>query len=188
MHVANRSLTEVPSFASDSRLLRGAYRFATFAHHGPAREGDTEIDHPTRVAWLLEESGFEEEVVAAAFLHDVVEDTSIDPDEIEENFGPEVSGLVREMTENESIEPYEARKSEHRSRVAQDRRVAAIYAADKLANTRTLNEKEQDPDDAKLEHYRRTLDTLSAEYPDLPFLGPLREELGRLVGKRASAN
>ena len=181
-----RPLTEVPSFASDSRLLRGAYRFATFAHHGPARKGDTEIDHPTRVAWLLEERGFGEEVVAAAFLHDVVEDTAVDPDEIEENFGPEVSGLVREMTENESIEPYEARKAEHRSRVVQDRRVAAIYAADKLANTRALNEKSQDPDDAKLEHYIRTLDTLSAEYPELPFLGPLREELGRLSSRHLS--
>jgi len=186
--VPPKPLTEVPSFASDSRLLRGAYRFATVAHHGLASEGDTEIDHPIRVAWLLEERGFEEEVVAAAFLHDVIEDTSVDPDEIEENFGPEVAELVREMTENESIQPYEARKAEHRSRVTRDRRVAAIYAADKLANTRTLNENEQDPDDAKLEHYRRTLDTLSAEHPDLPFLGPLREELAHLVGKRSSKN
>lgn len=176
-----RSLTEVPSFAADSRLLRGAYRFAKFAHHGPAREGDTEIEHPTRVAYLLREWGFEEEVVAAAFLHDVVEDTSIDTEEIEENFGPEVSDLVREMTEDESIEPYEVRKAEHRSRVAKDRRVAAIYAADKLANARTLNEEGQDPDDLKLAHYCRTLDTLRDEHPDLPFLGPLREELGNLV-------
>jgi guanosine-3',5'-bis(diphosphate) 3'-pyrophosphohydrolase len=186
--VPARPLTEVPPFAADSRLLRGAYRFATLAHHGPAREGDTEIDHPTRVASLLKEHGFEDEVVAAAFLHDVVEDTSRDPGEIEENFGPEVAGLVREMTENESIEPYEARKAEHRSRVARDRRVAAIYAADKLANARTLNEMSQDPDGAKLEHYRRTLDTLSAEHPYLPFLGPLREELGRLISRHLSAD
>jgi len=178
--------TEVPSFAAASPLLRGAYGLALDAHHGPAREGDTTIHHPTRVAWLLQESGFEESVVAAALLHDVIEDTAIDLDEIEVRFGNEIACLVREMTEDESIEPYEARKGEHRARIASDRRVAAIYAADKLANARTFNESHEQPDDAKLEHYCRTLDTLRARQPDLPFLEPLQEELQRLRAGQAS--
>ena len=174
---------DIPSFATESALLRGAHEFALSAHHGPARQGDTEIDHPVRVACLLHEAGFEEEVVAAALLHDVVEDTAIDLDQIEARFGPEIACLVGEMTEDEGIEPYEARKAEHRERVADDRRVAAIYAADKLANTRTLNEEAEETDRKKFEHYCRTLDKLAAEQPDLPFLGPLREELGALVAR-----
>ena len=185
--MAIHSVSEIPSFAAGSPLLRGAYRFAASAHHGPAREGDTEIDHPTRVACLLQECGFQEEVVAAGFLHDVIEDTAIEPDQIEAEFGSEIAALVREMTEDESIEPYEARKAEHRARVVEDRRVAAIYAADKLANTRALNEEGEEPDDAKLEHYCRTLDTLSAQQPHLPFLSDLREELVRLIERRNPA-
>lgn len=184
--MATQSATAVPSFAGTSPLLRGAFRFAAEAHHGSAREGDTDIDHPVRVARLLHESGFEEPVVAAALLHDVVEDTDIDLATIEARFGSEIECLVREMTEDESIEPYEARKAEHRTRVAEDRRVAAIYAADKLANTRTLNEAGEEPEDAKLEHYCRTLDTLCEEQPQLPFLGPLREELIELLQDRSS--
>ncbi len=125
--------------------------------------------------------------MAAGFLHDVIEDTAIEPDDIEQEFGSEIAVLVREMTEDESIEPYEARKAEHRARIVEDRRVAAIYAADKLANTRTLNETQDDPDDAKLEHYCRTLDTLRAQQPDLPFLGALREELLRVIGRHNPA-
>lgn len=63
------SVSEIPTFTAGSPLLRGASRFAAAAHHGPAREGDTEIDHPTRVACLLQECGFQEEVIAAGFLH-----------------------------------------------------------------------------------------------------------------------
>jgi guanosine-3',5'-bis(diphosphate) 3'-pyrophosphohydrolase len=174
---------DIPSFATESALLRGACDFALSAHHGPARRGDTAIDHPIRVAWLLHEAGFEQEVVAAALLHDVVEDTAIDLDEIEARFGYEIASLVGEMTENEEIEPYEQRKAEHRERVAGDRRVAAIYAADKLANARTLNEEAEEIERKRIEHYCRTLDRLATEQPDLPFLGPLRDELGALVAR-----
>ena len=180
-----QAASEIPSFAEESPLLRGAYRFAMAAHHGPAREGDTEIDHPTRVACLLQECGFQEDVVAAGFLHDVVEDTRVEPDQIEQEFGSEIASLVREMTEDESIEPYQARKAEHRARIAADRRVAAIYAADKLANAKTFNEEQDNPDDEKLEHYCRTLDTLCSQQPDLPFLRALREELVRLIERRS---
>jgi (p)ppGpp synthase/HD superfamily hydrolase len=124
------------AFASDSPLLEGAYRMAREAHHGRRREGDTDIDHPVEVAHLLSDTGFDERTVAAALLHDVVEDSATDTDEIEERFGAEVARLVAEMTEDTKIEPYENRKAEHRSRVARDRNVAAIYAADKLAGAR----------------------------------------------------
>ena len=156
------------------------------AHENRQRpDHDTEIEHPVAVASLLSEEGFEEPVLAAALLHDVVEDTEATQEEIEQQFGPEVATLVDEMTEDERIEPYESRKAEHRERVSHDRRAAAIYAADKLASTRELAD--EDPADApeqKLRHYRRTLETLAATYPDLPFLGELREELEKVLAAR----
>jgi|SRR5215207_5949971 len=171
-----------PSFTRSSPLLEGAYRMAREAHHGTRRRGHTDIEHPVAVAELLYERGFDEPVVAAGLLHDVIEDTATETDEIARHYGPEVGRLVAEMTENADIEPYEARKAEHRGRVAGDRSVAAIYAADKLATTRSLRNAHAAPEDAKLEHYVETFRVLCAEQPDLPFLRELRlclEELQR---------
>ena len=66
-------------------------------------------------------------------------------------FGAEVQRLVGEMTEDEEIEPYEKRKSEHRQRIARNRRVAAIYAADKVANTRDIRAGRSSPDPERLD-------------------------------------
>jgi GTP diphosphokinase / guanosine-3',5'-bis(diphosphate) 3'-diphosphatase len=171
---------EPPQFIAESKLLRSAYEMADAAHHGPPREGETEIDHPVAVAELLHQNGFEDHVVAAALLHDVVEDTSLNLQTIAESFGQDIARLVSEMTEDARIEPYERRKAEHRARVSQDRRAAAIYAADKLATTRGLEGAEDVPPE-KLQHYLRTLETLCETNPELPFLPELREELTRLV-------
>jgi GTP diphosphokinase / guanosine-3',5'-bis(diphosphate) 3'-diphosphatase len=170
----------VPDIASRSPLIEGAYRMAHDAHHGPRSDGDTEIDHPLAVAELLSEIGCDDRVVAAALLHDVVEDTSADTAEIEERFGPEVARLVEAMTENDRIEPYEARKAEHRRRVTRDRNVAAIYAADKLAGAREMREHPDEVPDARLHHYLATLALLGRTHPDLPFLGELHRELERI--------
>lgn len=176
-------MNDLPAFVVNSELLASAYLLARSAHHGPARKGDTDVSHPVAVAKLLSEHDFEEPVVAAALLHDVVEDTSLDVAAIEKAFGSEIARLVAEMTEDASIEPYEERKAEHRARVAGDRRVAAIYAADKLANTRDLAGSREVPPE-KLEHYRRTLRMLCETHPDLPFLAELGDELTAVAARR----
>jgi (p)ppGpp synthase/HD superfamily hydrolase len=176
-------MREPPTFIADSELLSSAYRLAESAHHGPAREGDTDIDHPLAVAEILHENGFEEPVVAAGLLHDVVEDTALDTDAIEKSFGSEVARLVAEMTEDPRVEGYEERKAEHRSRVARDRRVAAIYAADKLAKTRNAAGARDVPRE-KLDHYLETLRMLCERYPDLPFLSQLQLQLAALAEAR----
>src|SRR5918999_4647008 len=122
---------EAPEWVRRSNLLDGAFRMAVAAHHGQRRQDDTNIDHPIAVAELLHEHGFEETIVAAALLHDVIEDTETDLEEIEQAYGSSIARLVEEMTEDERIEPYGLRKAEHRRRVARKRPVAAIYAADK---------------------------------------------------------
>ena len=111
-------LTATPEFAQDSRLIAEAYEIAVDAHHGSRRRNDTNIDHPAAVGELLSREGFDDEVVAAGVLHDVVEDTDTEMAEIAQRFGPGVGELVEVMTEDASIEPYEARKAEHRARVA----------------------------------------------------------------------
>jgi len=169
----------------DSPLLSGALELAREAHEGARNHGGAGLEHPRAVAGLLAENGFDESVVAAGLLHDVVEDSDTDLEEIGRRFGGDVGALVAAMTEDEGIGPYRERKAEHRERATRDRRVAAIYAADKLAKLRDADP--QDPLPAhKLDHYRETLRALSARHPDAPFLRELREELDRLLKSRIS--
>jgi (p)ppGpp synthase/HD superfamily hydrolase len=169
-----------PEFVRRSPLVLSAYELALDAHHGPRSKDETEIGHPLAVAELLDERGFDDEIVAAALLHDVVEDTTTEPSEIEARFGSEVRNLVERMTENELIEPYESRKAEHRSRVAQDRNAAAIYIADKLARIRELKRDPGSVPSETLDHYVETWRTLCRAHPELPFLEEVETELERL--------
>lgn len=170
-----------PDFIAGRELPERAYEFAYGAHHGPDRQGDTDIEHPTAVAQLLDRAGFGDEVVAAAFLHDVVEDTDRGLDGIEAEFGPEVRGLVEAMTEDDSIEDYEERKAEHRERVlSAGAAPASIYAADKLARARAYRESGEPVAPRRLDHYWDTLQLFASRRPELPFLGELAEELPEL--------
>jgi (p)ppGpp synthase/HD superfamily hydrolase len=172
-----------PDFVRGNLLLEGAFGLALAAHEGPRSQGDTSIGHPIAVAKLLHGAGFGDDVVAAALLHDVIEDTSTNLAEVAERLGPEVCALVREMTEDQEIGDYRLRKAEHRRRVARSGRVSAIYAADKLANVRAIDDPEQVPQE-RLEHYQKTLETLSEAHLGLPFLGDLRDELDDLLAER----
>ncbi len=169
-----------PDWIDRSPLLQQAFAVAAEAH-GRRGTDDTTIAHPVAVAALLCAEGFPDEIVAAALLHDVIEDTTVSLSELATEFGPEVTRLVGEMTENEGIEDYRERKAEHRQRMSQDRLVAAIYAADKLATTRYLDTGD-DISDERMDHYRRTLEVLIGSNPNLPFLIYLEEELDRLDG------
>lgn len=167
-----------PAFALGSELLIEAHAVALEAHHGARRRGETDIDHPVAVAEVLHEYGFDdEEVLAAAFLHDVIEDTDTDPEEIGASFGERVRSLVEEMTEDAEIESYAERKAEHRERVVRDRCASAIYAADKIANSRDLQADPEEATPERLEHYISTLELLCEAHPELPFLPDLRSEL-----------
>jgi (p)ppGpp synthase/HD superfamily hydrolase len=165
-----------PEFVAGSERLELAFDLACRIHAPP--EAATEIEHPVAVACLLDESGFGEDVVAAALLHDVVEDAGDGLAEIEERFGGEVAHLVEVMTEDDSIADYRDRKDEHRRRVLADGSVsAAIYAADKLARVRRYAESAEPVAAHRLEHYRETLKLYARARPELPFL----EEIARTL-------
>jgi (p)ppGpp synthase/HD superfamily hydrolase len=170
-----------PDFVRGSTLLDGAFRFARVAYREAGRRGEAKLRHSVEVARLLHEAGFEEEVIAAGLLHDVVEATPSQLSQVAGRFGSPVAALVEAMTEDDSIESFEERKAEHRARVtAHGSRAAAIYAADKLAKMPHLRADPGSASGRQLAHYRQTVEALRAGHPDLPFLGDLEQELAAL--------
>ena len=117
--MADRHTAGADALIGSVALLSDAYELAHGAHDGQQRKdnGPPYLTHPLRVAQLVAEAGFDEEVVAAALLHDVVEDSEVNLSEIARRCGPRVAGIVSALTEDEAIEDYEQRKAEHRDRV-----------------------------------------------------------------------
>jgi (p)ppGpp synthase/HD superfamily hydrolase len=180
--VPSTELAPVPGFVGGSRLLTAAHDVAAAVHGGPLGTGRTSLRHPVAVAGLLHEAGYPTHVLAAALLHDVVEDGSIDLWRLEERFGPRVARLVDQLTEDATIPSFARRKATLRERaVGSGYEAAAIFAADKLATVRALLERGESPPPEKLEHYRRSLWVLQARHPELPFLPELAADLQRLV-------
>ena len=185
----------IEAAAERSPLVREALEKAKSAHAGQVRNGSggtPYVEHPVRVAALLDEHGYGQEVLVAALLHDVVEDSGTTLDELREQFGGEVAGLVGAMTDDESIDDYRERKAEHRERIAAAPAEAmAIYGADKLTNSATLRAAYVEegnavrgefkvPLELKLEIWKADLALLREKAPELPFLDQLEEELSRL--------
>ncbi|HLQ72013.1 MAG TPA: HD domain-containing protein [Bacillota bacterium] len=113
-----------------------AKQFATQAHKGQLRKNSNEpyITHPIRVAKRLEESGFSNELVAAGYLHDVVEDTSIGMKEIKHTFGEKVAEIVSAHTEDKS-KSWKERKQHTIDMVrTTNKEIKYLIVADKLDN------------------------------------------------------
>ncbi len=178
------SLDRTPTFIRASPTTYAAYLTARDAHGGPGH-GDTKLSHPVAVAELLSTRGFDESMVSAALLHDTVEDTALHIEQIDAVFGPEIAALVGGLTEDPRIPLYPARKAEARARAVRDRRVASIYAADKLANTTRMLEGDPPVEAERLDHYVKTLRLFSERFPELPFLGDFAAELTRLIDRDA---
>jgi (p)ppGpp synthase/HD superfamily hydrolase len=154
-------------------VVEHAHSFAAQAYDSPA-----ELEHPSEVAELVRHAGGDEELQAAAVLHDLVEDAGVQVSQIATEFGSHVAAVVAAMTEDESIEPYLERKREHRLR-ARDagREVSLLFVADKLSNARRMRRAAKEPEADKLGHYGATLETMREAYPDLPLLDELEAEL-----------
>jgi (p)ppGpp synthase/HD superfamily hydrolase len=135
-------------------LVRQAYAFAEHAHRGQRRkDGQLYISHPVRVARLLAGLGYREEVLAAALLHDVVEDTPVTLAEVHQAFGAHVAELVDCVSEDPALEG-EARKLAYRERVRVAPRAArAICAADKVCNLDDLRVAAASEDHAALQRF-----------------------------------
>jgi GTP diphosphokinase / guanosine-3',5'-bis(diphosphate) 3'-diphosphatase len=174
-----------PGAADDPPALRGrsdlvdrAWLFARAAHEGDRSVGNTRIGHPVAVATLLLQEGADDELLAAALLHDVLEDTTIPRAELENAFGMEIAEIVAQLSEDSSVEEYTERKARLREQVdAAGEGAARIFLADKLARLQALDGPASALDADRLEHYRKTLELLGSHYPQLPFIDELSRRL-----------
>ena len=140
-----RAIGESCPIDSES-LFSNAFNLAFQLHEGQFRaSGDPYIVHPLAVADLLKDIGASPSVIAAGFLHDVVEDTEISPEQLEEYFGREVKELVEGVTKLGGIHftnRTEAQAENLRKMflaMANDIRVVLVKLADRLHNMRTID-------------------------------------------------
>ncbi len=164
----------------DYALVRRAYEWCVNAHEGQLRSsGEAYYHHPFHVCEIIISLGMDSQSIAAALLHDVVEDTPVTVEEIEENFGSEVALIVDGVTKIGRIffSTKEQQQAESLRKMlvamAKDIRVIVIKLADRLHNMRTL--------DAMPEQKRRdvALETMEVYAPIAHRLGirAVKEEL-----------
>ena len=130
----------------DVELLRRAYDVAELAHRGQVRKtGVPYITHPLAVAKMLADYGLDSATLAAAFLHDTVEDTDLTLEAIREEFGDEIASLIDGVTKLDRVR-YTNREQAQAATIrkmvvamAQDVRVLIIKLFDRLHNIRTVH-------------------------------------------------
>src|SRR5881397_2638872 len=187
----------------DRELLWRAFRFAAAAHDGQQRRsGEDFVIHPWGAAKICAELRLDEQTIAAALLHDVVEDTDVKIDDVRAEFGDEVAQLVEGVTKLTRIQfrsREQAEAENYRKMIvamAEDVRVILIKLADRLHNMRTIEYlgKQKQVQKAKevLEVYaplahRLGIHALKWELEDLAFqaLHPRKyEEIKAMVSER----
>lgn len=129
---------------SDTKLVRLAYEFAAQAHKGQLRKsGEPYIMHPLSAAYVLAALHIDKTIVMATLLHDVPEDTPVTLEEIEQNFGTDIAGMVRGITKLGKLKYRGAERYIENLRklfvaMAEDVRVMIIKFADRIHNLMTL--------------------------------------------------
>jgi guanosine-3',5'-bis(diphosphate) 3'-pyrophosphohydrolase len=188
---------------ADRELIARAFAFAERAHEGQIRRsGQDFIHHPFSVAKVCAELRLDDETIAAALLHDVVEDTELTLDDVRAEFGDEIARLVDGVTKLTRVQfqtREQAEAENYRKMIvamSEDVRVILIKLADRLHNLRTIEYlgKQKQVQKAKeaLEVYaplahRLGIQALKWELEDLAFatLHPRKyEEIKRMVAER----
>ncbi len=184
-------------------MINRAYHMASEAHRTQTRSsGESYINHPLAVAKIVADIGLDETSLAAALLHDAVEDTEIKLSDVEAQFGTEVAWIVDGVTKLERIQ-FDSREAQQAATMrkmlvamAKDLRVLIIKLADRLHNMRTLGgmapEKQQRIAQETLDIYaplahRLGIEEIKQQLEDLSFaaLHPKRyAELDHLVATR----
>ncbi|MCA1700429.1 MAG: bifunctional (p)ppGpp synthetase/guanosine-3',5'-bis(diphosphate) 3'-pyrophosphohydrolase, partial [Actinobacteria bacterium] len=143
----DRLLNEVAAYNPDTdrELIERAFAFASKAHEGQQRRsGEDFIHHPLGVARILAELKQDDATIAAALLHDVIEDTDTSVEDVRSEFGEEIAALTEGVTKLTRIRfqsREQAQAENYRKMIvamAQDRRVIVIKLADRLHNMRTI--------------------------------------------------
>jgi len=183
-----------PEWISSSSLLEGAFALAAKAHGSTRRPSDDRLflEHVVEVANLLQRLEFDEELVAAALLHDSVERGSLTEAELRDEMGEAITNLVMTLSEDPRIESFERRKTALRNQVAAaGGRAVTVFAADKLSDIAGLRrgvEHSRKEAEGRMgtsaasmaEHYRDSVEMIAEVRPGSAFLSALRLELERL--------
>jgi guanosine-3',5'-bis(diphosphate) 3'-pyrophosphohydrolase len=187
---------------SDMKVLQRAYEVSAYLHRDQLRRsGEPYITHPIAVALILAELGMTVPTLAAALLHDAVEDTEYSLEELREDFGAEIAALVDGVTKLDRVKYGETSAAETVRKMviamARDVRVLVVKLADRLHNMRTLRYMPIDKQEKKaretLEIYaplahRLGINAMKWELEDLSFatLHPkMFDEIVSLVSQRA---
>ncbi|HTZ63335.1 MAG TPA: HD domain-containing protein [Solirubrobacteraceae bacterium] len=171
-------------------LTAAAVELAKAAHDGQLRkDGSPFLVHPLEVAGLAWSAGAEEEVIAAAVLHDILERTSTPRTLLQRQLGERVARIVVALTQDERIASYHRRKAALRSQaIAAGADAHVVFAADKISKTRELYTRIAARDDraptdkqrARLRHYEASLQALQQAAPGLRLVDTLALELWSL--------
>src|SRR6516225_9760050 len=165
-------------------LLNRAYVYAMRAHGEQKRaSGDPYFSHPLEVAAILTDLKLDDATIAAALLHDTIEDTAATRAEIDQMFGRDIGTLVEGLTKLKKLDlvTKEAKQAENLRRlllaIAEDVRVLLIKLADRLHNMRTLSHMPHEP------RRRSAQETLDIYAPLAGRMGmhEMREELENLA-------
>jgi len=169
---------------ANEELLNRAYVYAMKAHGEQKRDsGDPYFSHPLQVAAILTDLKLDDATIAAALLHDTIEDTDATRAEIDRLFGHDIGRLVEGLTKLKKLElvSKEAKQAENLRKlllaIADDVRVLLIKLADRLHNMRTLAHR---PPDARRRTAEETLD-IYAPLAGRMGMHQLREELEDLA-------
>lgn len=200
--VINTLLMYHPASSRDD-VIR-AFQYADFFHRNQNRKsGEPYITHPIAVAGLLADLGMTTPTIQAALLHDTVEDTEYDINQLRLDFGDEVANLVDGVTKLDRVKFGQVSAAETVRKMvvamARDIRVLVIKLVDRLHNMRTLQymsvEKQEQKARETLEIYaplahRLGMNAIKVELEDLAFANlypKMFDEIVRLVGQRAPA-
>ena len=165
---------------TDEALLNRAYVYAMKAHGEQRRaSGDPYFSHPLEVAAILTDLKLDDATIAAALLHDTIEDTEATRAEIDQLFGPDIGALVEGLTKLKRLDlvTKEAKQAENLRKlllaIADDVRVLLVKLADRLHNMRTLHFM---PAEARRRNAEETLD-IYAPLAGRMGMHEMREEL-----------
>src|SRR5215468_5269284 len=165
-------------------LLNRAYVYAMKAHGEQRRaSGDPYFSHPLEVAAILTDLKLDDATIAAALLHDTIEDTTATRAEIDEMFGHDIGALVEGLTKLKKLDlvTKEAKQAENLRKlllaIADDVRVLLVKLADRLHNMRTLSHM---PPEARRRSAEETLD-IYAPLAGRMGMHEMREELEDLA-------
>jgi (p)ppGpp synthase/HD superfamily hydrolase len=190
--MATTATYPIPDSLTGLPVTGRALAYAQHVHAGQTRaDGAPFIVHPVEVACLLHDVGAADHVVAAGVLHDVIEKTDVNADDLRGWFGSSITALVVAVSEDKGNGGYSKRKAALRRQVSTAGSEAlTVFAADKLAKARELSLQDGANGDRlalsagkrtrHLAHYRQCLSLLEHSLGGSPLVAQLRAELGSL--------